>query len=79
MRVRESVLFLFTRLRFADKVIEVYESGDVIWIHDYHLLLLPSVILRRVSCAMRVLRFESVARLHAACADPQLPHVLALA
>ena len=37
--------------KFADKVIEVYDSGDVIWVHDYHLLLLPSYILRKLRTA----------------------------
>lgn len=32
---------------FAEKVMEVYEPGYMIWAHDYHLLLLPSFILRR--------------------------------
>ena len=30
-----------------NQVIEIYNSGDVVWVHDYHLLLLPSYILRR--------------------------------
>jgi len=34
--------------KFADKVIEVYNSGDAVWVHDYHLLLLPSYILRKL-------------------------------
>ncbi|KAJ3415513.1 threalose-6-phosphate phosphatase [Chytridiales sp. JEL 0842] len=29
---------------FAAKVIENYLPGDTIWIHDYHLLLLPSIL-----------------------------------
>ena len=29
---------------FADKVIESYKRGDTIWIHDYHLLLVPQMI-----------------------------------
>ena len=37
--------------RFADKVIEVYDSGDLVWVHDYHLLLLPSYILRKLRTA----------------------------
>lgn len=32
---------------FAEKVMEVYEPGYMVWVHDYHLLLLPSFILRR--------------------------------
>ena len=31
-----------------NQVIEIYNSGDVVWVHDYHLLLLPSYILRKL-------------------------------
>ena len=37
--------------KFADKVIEVYDSADLVWVHDYHLLLLPSYILRKLRTA----------------------------
>ncbi|MBK1834721.1 bifunctional alpha,alpha-trehalose-phosphate synthase (UDP-forming)/trehalose-phosphatase [Roseibacillus ishigakijimensis] len=30
--------------RFADKVLEVAEEGDMIWVHDYHLFLLPELL-----------------------------------
>lgn len=30
--------------RFCDEVLKVYRDGDIIWIHDYHLLLLPKLI-----------------------------------
>ena len=33
---------------FADRIIEIYKPGDIIWIHDYHLLLLPSLLRQRV-------------------------------
>jgi len=36
---------------FSDVVTEVYEHGDLIWVHDYHLLLLPSFILRKLRTA----------------------------
>ena len=29
---------------FARRVCEVYTPGDLIWIHDYHLLLVPSLL-----------------------------------
>lgn len=29
---------------FADKVIKSYKRGDIIWIHDYHLLLVPKMV-----------------------------------
>ncbi|KAI7353355.1 alpha,alpha-trehalose phosphate synthase-like protein subunit, partial [Hortaea werneckii] len=28
---------------FADKIVESYKRGDTIWIHDYHLLLVPAM------------------------------------
>ncbi|CAO3632902.1 unnamed protein product [Mucor fragilis] len=30
--------------RYADFVSEIYQEGDIIWVHDYHLLLVPSMI-----------------------------------
>jgi alpha,alpha-trehalose-phosphate synthase [UDP-forming] len=29
---------------YADAVIEAYEPGDLIWIHDYHLMLVPQMV-----------------------------------
>jgi trehalose-phosphatase len=29
---------------FADKIIQSYKRGDIIWIHDYHLLLVPGMV-----------------------------------
>ncbi|KAL7682925.1 putative glycosyl transferase, family 20, HAD-superfamily hydrolase, subfamily IIB, HAD superfamily [Plasmopara halstedii] len=36
---------------FAHKICELYEQGDVVWVHDYHLLLTPSYIVRKVRAA----------------------------
>lgn len=33
---------------FADRILEVYQPGDVVWIHDYHLFLLPSLLRQRI-------------------------------
>ncbi|KAH7922278.1 glycosyltransferase family 20 protein [Leucogyrophana mollusca] len=30
--------------RFADAIIENYQEGDLIWVNDYHLMLLPSML-----------------------------------
>ncbi|KAI0506361.1 trehalose-phosphatase [Xylaria bambusicola] len=35
-------------LQFANKIIEVYKPGDIIVIHDYYLLLLPSMLRQRI-------------------------------
>ena len=29
---------------FAEKILEFIEDGDILWIHDYHLMLLPQMI-----------------------------------
>ncbi|KAL2919461.1 hypothetical protein HK105_201107 [Polyrhizophydium stewartii] len=31
---------------FADAILAIYQPGDIVWIHDYHLLLLPSLLRR---------------------------------
>lgn len=33
---------------FADRVIEEAADGDLIWVHDYHLFLLPSLLRTRL-------------------------------
>lgn len=33
---------------FADKVVEIYQPGDAIWVHDYQLMLLPKLIRQRL-------------------------------
>ena len=33
---------------FATRILEIYKPGDIVMIHDYHLLLLPSMLRQRV-------------------------------
>lgn len=33
---------------FADRIIEIYKPGDIVWIHDYHLMLLPNLLRQRL-------------------------------
>jgi trehalose-phosphatase len=33
---------------FADRVVQNYKRGDIIWIHDYHLCLLPQMIRQKL-------------------------------
>jgi trehalose 6-phosphate synthase/phosphatase len=40
-----------TNIRFRDKVVEVYNEGDLIWIHGFHLLVLPSFISKTMPTA----------------------------
>lgn len=34
--------------RFAEAVMQVYEPGDLVWVQDYHLMLLPSLLRKRL-------------------------------
>eukprot|EP00842_Homolaphlyctis_polyrhiza_P005863 jgi/Hompol1/6278/HPOL_002522-RA len=36
---------------FANAICSVYEPGDMIWVHDYHLLLLPAILRRSLPTA----------------------------
>ncbi|TVY87658.1 Trehalose-phosphatase [Lachnellula willkommii] len=33
---------------FANRILEIYKPGDIVMIHDYHLLLLPSMLRQRI-------------------------------
>lgn len=35
-------------VKFASRILEIYKPGDIVMIHDYHLLLLPSMLRQRV-------------------------------
>ncbi|CCJ30160.1 unnamed protein product [Pneumocystis jirovecii] len=37
---------------FANKIIEIYKKGDIIWINDYHLLLVPQMVRQKLQHAM---------------------------
>src|SRR5690606_9054277 len=34
--------------KFCDKIVEIIEEGDVIWIQDYHLMLLPQMLRKKL-------------------------------
>ncbi|CCH59147.1 hypothetical protein TBLA_0B03050 [Henningerozyma blattae CBS 6284] len=34
--------------KFADKIVKMYKPGDTIWIHDYHLMLVPLMIRKKL-------------------------------
>jgi trehalose 6-phosphate synthase/phosphatase len=34
--------------KFANRILEIYKPGDIVMIHDYHLLLLPSILRQRL-------------------------------
>jgi len=36
--------YVKANMLFCDKILEMYKSGDIIWIHDYHLMLVPALL-----------------------------------
>ncbi|KAF9173617.1 threalose-6-phosphate phosphatase [Mortierella sp. AD011] len=40
--------YVFVNQQFADVVVEQYRTGDIIWIHDYHLLLVPHMVRQKL-------------------------------
>ncbi|KAF9188721.1 threalose-6-phosphate phosphatase [Haplosporangium sp. Z 767] len=36
--------YVFVNQQFADAIAEQYQPGDIVWIHDYHLLLVPHML-----------------------------------
>ncbi len=37
---------------FLNSILEIYKKGDIIWVHDYHLMLLPGLIRKAVPDAL---------------------------
>ena len=35
-------------LAFAQRIAEIYRPGDLIWVHDYHLLLVPRLLREQI-------------------------------
>ena len=50
---QQDVWYIYSTINkiFRDKVVEAYHSNDLIWIHGFHLMLLPSFIRRRLQQA----------------------------
>ena len=42
------VYYVKVNQAFADKIVKNYKRGDVIWVHDYHLLLVPAMIRKKL-------------------------------
>jgi trehalose 6-phosphate synthase/phosphatase len=38
--------------RFASAIVDAWQPGDLIWVHDYHLLLVPGLLRRRIPDAV---------------------------
>ncbi|HXH25044.1 MAG TPA: trehalose-6-phosphate synthase, partial [Vicinamibacterales bacterium] len=37
--------------RFADAIAGAYRPGDIVWVHDYHLMLVPALLRERIPAA----------------------------
>ena len=33
---------------YADEIMKIYTPGDIVWVHDYHLLMLPEILRQRL-------------------------------
>ncbi|KAG0651196.1 alpha-trehalose-phosphate synthase [Hyphodiscus hymeniophilus] len=42
------VYYVAVNQAFADKIVKNWKRGDVIWVHDYHLLLVPSMVRKKL-------------------------------
>ncbi|KAF9136766.1 threalose-6-phosphate phosphatase, partial [Mortierella sp. GBA39] len=40
--------YVFVNQQFADAIFEQYQTGDIVWIHDYHLLLVPHMLRQKL-------------------------------
>ncbi|KAF9142998.1 threalose-6-phosphate phosphatase [Mortierella sp. GBA39] len=43
--------YVFVNQQFTDAILKQYQPGDVVWIHDYHLLLVPHMLRQRLPSA----------------------------
>ena len=52
-KVQQELWFAYSTVNrlFRDKVVEVYQHGDLVWIHGFHLMLLPSFLRRFLTIA----------------------------
>jgi trehalose 6-phosphate synthase/phosphatase len=52
-QMEKNLWFTYTTVNqmFAKKVVEVFRDGDLIWIHGFHLMILPSILRRRINKA----------------------------
>lgn len=42
------VYYVKVNQAFADKIIKNWKRGDIVWVHDYHLLLVPAMIRKKI-------------------------------
>lgn len=39
---------------FADKICEIAQEGDIVWIHDYHLMLVPNMVREKLGGKVKI-------------------------
>jgi trehalose-6-phosphate synthase len=39
---------------FSQRIAELAQNGDIVWVHDYHLLLVPAMLRGKVSQGMQL-------------------------
>ncbi|KDQ16896.1 glycosyltransferase family 20 protein [Botryobasidium botryosum FD-172 SS1] len=44
--------YLAVNQKFADAVVSVYKEGDIVWVNDYHLLLVPELVRKQIPTAI---------------------------
>ena len=49
LHVRDWEPYVEVNQRFADVVAQHYQPGDLIWVHDYHLMCMPAMLRARTS------------------------------
>ncbi|KAH6709053.1 glycosyltransferase family 20-domain-containing protein [Leptodontidium sp. MPI-SDFR-AT-0119] len=42
------IYYVAVNQAFADKIVKNWKRGDIIWVHDYHLLLVPSMVRKKL-------------------------------
>ena len=62
---------------FADSIIEVTEPGDIVWVHDYHLLLVPRLVAQRARGRSIVLSIHTPVDASAVSRLPEAPALAA--
>ncbi len=40
--------YVYVNKKFAKKIVAIYREGDIIWVHDYHLFLVPHMVRQEI-------------------------------
>jgi len=52
-QAQQDLWFTYTTVNrlFRDKIVEVYQAGDLVWIHGFHLMLVPTFLRKKLQLA----------------------------